>query len=85
MLYRASIWHIHAIAHVESIVQLVTQASMAHLTQDIAEIAHLLKLERFHRDTGQWEQCRAAFHPDNSKTHVDVAWFVLGLHYSSHQ
>lgn len=50
---------------------------MAPLTQDIAEIAHLLKLERFHRDTGQWEQCRAAFHPDNSKTHVDVAWFVL--------
>lgn len=52
---------------------------MARLTQDVAEIAHLLKLERFHRDTGQWEQCRAAFHPDNSKTHVDVAWSVFGL------
>lgn len=52
---------------------------MATLTADIAEIAHILKLERYHRDTAQWDLCRAAFHPDASKTYVNVAWFVLSL------
>ncbi|KAL5350667.1 hypothetical protein ACLOAV_004236 [Pseudogymnoascus australis] len=48
---------------------------MATLTADIAEIAHILKLERYHRDTAQWDLCRAAFHPDASKTYVNVAWY----------
>lgn len=52
---------------------------MATLTADMAEIAHILKLERYHRDTAQWDLCRAAFHPDASKTYVNVAWFVLSL------
>lgn len=47
---------------------------MATLTSDIAAIAYLLKCERYHRDTAQFDLCRAAFHPDDSKTHVDVAW-----------
>ncbi|KFY34490.1 hypothetical protein V494_06725 [Pseudogymnoascus sp. VKM F-4513 (FW-928)] len=48
---------------------------MATLTADIAEIAHILKRERYHRDTAQWDLCRAAFHPDTSKTFVNVAWY----------
>lgn len=52
---------------------------MATLTTDIAEIAHILKRERYHRDTAQWGLCRAAFHPDPSKTYVNVAWFVQSL------
>ncbi|KFY97325.1 hypothetical protein V500_02115 [Pseudogymnoascus sp. VKM F-4518 (FW-2643)] len=48
---------------------------MATLTADIAEIAHILKRERYHRDTAHWGLCRAAFHPDPSKTYVNVAWY----------
>ena len=48
---------------------------MATLTTDIAEIAHILKRERYHRDTAQWDLCRAAFHPDASKTYINVAWY----------
>ena len=43
---------------------------------DISEIARLLKQERFYRDTGRWELCRSAFHPEASKTYINVAWFV---------
>ncbi|KAF1969101.1 hypothetical protein BU23DRAFT_653745 [Bimuria novae-zelandiae CBS 107.79] len=42
---------------------------------DIPEIANLLKRERYYRDTAQWDLCRAAFHPDGSKTYVNVAWY----------
>jgi hypothetical protein len=56
---------------------------MATLTADIAEIAHILKRERYHRDTAQWDLCRAAFHPDASKTYINVAWFVRFLVLSS--
>jgi hypothetical protein len=52
---------------------------MATLTADIAEIAHILKRERYHRDTAQWSLCRAAFHPDASKTYINVAWFVQSV------
>lgn len=52
---------------------------MATLTADIAEIQHILKRERYHRDTAQWDLCRAAFHPDASKTYINVAWFVQSL------
>lgn len=44
------------------------------------EIARLLKLERFYRDTAQWDLCRDAFHPDASKTYINVAWLVLQLY-----
>ncbi|KAG6012120.1 hypothetical protein E4U43_007931 [Claviceps pusilla] len=42
---------------------------------DVAEIAHLLKRERFYRDTARWELCRSAFHPDGSKTYINVSWY----------
>ncbi|PVH95453.1 hypothetical protein DM02DRAFT_690126 [Periconia macrospinosa] len=42
---------------------------------DTAEISNLLKRECYHRDTAQWDLCRAAFHPDASKTYINVAWF----------
>ena len=50
---------------------------MATVPADIATIANLLKRERFHRDTAQWDLCRAAFHPNASMTYINVAWFVL--------
>ena len=50
---------------------------MATMAVDAGEIANLLKRERFYRDTAQWDLCRAAFHPDASKTRIDVAWLVL--------
>lgn len=43
---------------------------------DIARIAHLLKSERFYRDTAQWQLCRLCFHPDASKTYINVSWLV---------
>ncbi|KAF4214796.1 hypothetical protein CNMCM8980_000047 [Aspergillus fumigatiaffinis] len=49
---------------------------MAVVTPDIVEIANLLKRERYYRDTGQWCLCRAAFHPDPSRTHINVAWYA---------
>ncbi|KAG6119937.1 hypothetical protein E4U13_007104 [Claviceps humidiphila] len=42
---------------------------------DIARIAHLLKSERFYRDTAQWQLCRLCFHPDASKTYINVSWY----------
>ncbi|KAL3481050.1 hypothetical protein BJX99DRAFT_254028 [Aspergillus californicus] len=42
---------------------------------DITEITTLLKRERYHRDTAQWHLCREAYHPDASKTFIDVSWF----------
>lgn len=49
---------------------------MAIPTADVMAIASLLKLERFYRDTAQWDQCRATFHPDATATYINVAWFV---------
>ncbi|KAG6015586.1 hypothetical protein E4U41_004595 [Claviceps citrina] len=45
------------------------------LDTSVADIANLLKRERFYRDTGRWDLCRAAYHPDASRTYIDVAWF----------
>ncbi|KAL6237534.1 hypothetical protein BDW75DRAFT_238321 [Aspergillus navahoensis] len=45
------------------------------MATDIAEITSLLKRERYHRDTAQWELCRQAFHPDGGRTYIDVSWF----------
>lgn len=52
---------------------------MATDTADIAEIANLLKRERFYRDTAQWDLCRAVFHPNTPITYINVAWFVLSI------
>lgn len=67
-----------SLSSVHSIIVVLESNSftMATLTADIAEIAHILKRERYHRDTAQWNLCRAAFHPDASKTYINVAWFV---------
>lgn len=54
---------------------------MATTAADIAEISNLLKRERFYRDMGRWELCRAAFHPDAAKTYINVAWFVRSCPY----
>lgn len=43
---------------------------------DIPDINALLKRERFHRDTAQWDLCRAAFHPDAEETYIDVSWYA---------
>ncbi|KAG5927467.1 hypothetical protein E4U42_002218 [Claviceps africana] len=42
---------------------------------DMAAIAHLLKRERFYRDTARWQLCRSVFHPDASKTYINVTWY----------
>lgn len=43
---------------------------------DVSDIIALLKRERYHRDTAQWDLCRAAFHPDAEQTYIDVSWYV---------
>lgn len=43
---------------------------------DASDIIALLKRERYHRDTAQWDLCRAAFHPDAEQTYIDVSWYV---------
>ncbi|GFF26145.1 hypothetical protein IFM61606_09656 [Aspergillus udagawae] len=58
---------------------------MAAVTPDIIEIANLLKRERYYRDTGQWCLCRAAFHPDPSRTHINVAWYAGQVEEFVHQ
>ncbi|GKZ40115.1 hypothetical protein AbraIFM66950_002418 [Aspergillus brasiliensis] len=40
-----------------------------------AQIKSLLVRERYYRDTCQWEQLRACYHPDASKTHIEITWF----------
>jgi hypothetical protein len=54
---------------------------MDSVTSDVIEISNLLKRERFYRDTAQWDLCRAAFHPESSKTYINVAWSVLPTSY----
>ncbi|KAL2784989.1 hypothetical protein BJX66DRAFT_343490 [Aspergillus keveii] len=45
------------------------------MTSEITQISNLLKHERYHRDTAQWDLCRAAYHPDADQTYIDVSWF----------
>ncbi|RDW92687.1 uncharacterized protein DSM5745_00009 [Aspergillus mulundensis] len=45
------------------------------MASDASEITHLLKRERYHRDTAQWTLCRDAYHPDPQQTFIDVSWF----------
>ncbi|KAF9885861.1 hypothetical protein FE257_012333 [Aspergillus nanangensis] len=40
-----------------------------------SEIKSLLVRERYYRDTCQWDKLRACYHPDASKTHIEITWF----------
>ena len=42
--------------------------------QDESEIASLLRRDRFFRDTFRWPEFRDCWHPDSSKTLVDLTW-----------
>ena len=41
---------------------------------DEARIRSLLIRERYYRDTAQWERMRNSYHPDNSKTWINITW-----------
>ncbi|EHK17929.1 uncharacterized protein TRIVIDRAFT_67153 [Trichoderma virens Gv29-8] len=40
-----------------------------------SHIKSLLVRERYYRDSCQWEKLRAAYHPDASRTRIDISWF----------
>ena len=39
-----------------------------------AEIQALIISERYYRDSEQWDKLRASWHPDDSKTRVNISW-----------
>jgi hypothetical protein len=41
---------------------------------DEFKIKSLLVRERYYRDTAQWESLRNAYHPDASKTRINISW-----------
>lgn len=41
---------------------------------NLIEIKDLLCRERYYRDTGNWKGLRDAWHPDSSKTNIDISW-----------
>lgn len=41
-----------------------------------ANIEYLLKQERYYRDTRQWDKLRASYHADDTKTFVNISWYV---------
>ncbi|KAH8815449.1 hypothetical protein F5884DRAFT_178646 [Xylogone sp. PMI_703] len=43
--------------------------------QDKLEIKDLLVRERHYRDSCQWQKLRNAYHPDASKTSINITWF----------
>ena len=49
-------------------------ASVADIVLAESEISLLVIKERYYRDTAQWELMREAYHPDASKTWVDIQW-----------
>ncbi|KAJ5756889.1 uncharacterized protein N7511_007071 [Penicillium nucicola] len=42
---------------------------------DESSIKSLLFKERYYRDTDQWQKLRDCYHPDPSKTHIEITWF----------
>ncbi|PYH77646.1 hypothetical protein BO82DRAFT_386526 [Aspergillus uvarum CBS 121591] len=38
-------------------------------------IQSLLIRERYYRDTNQWAKLRSSYHPDTSKTRIDITWY----------
>ncbi|VUC24153.1 unnamed protein product [Clonostachys rosea] len=43
------------------------------------EIKSLLVRERYYRDTAQWQKLRESYHPDASKTSINITWFKGGI------
>jgi uncharacterized protein YfcZ (UPF0381/DUF406 family) len=39
-----------------------------------AEIKSLVVRERYYRDSGQWNKLRNSYHPDASKTSINISW-----------
>lgn len=50
-------------------------AANEQLDLDEARIAALLVRERYYRDTSDWQKMRDSYHPDNSKTWVNITWY----------
>ena len=42
-----------------------------------AAIKSLVIRERYYRDSCQWQRLRECYHPDSSKTRIDVTWYSL--------
>ena len=40
-----------------------------------AEIKSLVVRERYYRDSGQWDKLRNSYHPDASKTSINISWY----------
>ncbi|KAJ6007655.1 hypothetical protein N7540_011631 [Penicillium herquei] len=51
----------------------MVQITEEHLAQ--LQIQSLLVQERYYRDTAQWENLRNSYHPDASKTAINISWF----------
>lgn len=50
---------------------------MAPAIDEVAQdyqIKSLLVRERYYRDSCQWDKLRDSYHPDPSKTHVEISW-----------
>lgn len=41
-----------------------------------AAIKSVLVKERYFRDSCQWDKFRDTYHPDASKTHLDISWYA---------
>lgn len=41
---------------------------------DLIEITDLLVRERHYRDTANWAKLRNCYHPDTTKTNIDISW-----------
>ena len=39
-----------------------------------SEIRSLLYRERYYKDSCQWDKLRSCYHPDPSKTLIDISW-----------
>ena len=51
---------------------------------DKFEIDLAIRQERYYRDTALWEALRSMWHPDNSKTLVDISWYANKPFTSTH-
>lgn len=50
-----------------------------HLIHELT-IKSLLIRERYYRDSAQWEKLRQSYHPDASKTLLNISWYVRLTH-----
>ncbi|KAI9367264.1 hypothetical protein BJX61DRAFT_321457 [Aspergillus egyptiacus] len=51
----------------------MTSTTDAILAQ--SSIKSLLVRERYYRDTCQWQYLRDCYHPDASRTHIEITWY----------